>query len=212
MSPLTVFAAALAGLSAAQPDTPPSGHADEVVVKARKAIVVTANVCPAPDPIRYPADRAPQVVDSYPAENGVVAPGFVRVRVSFDAPMSCFSEVTTYGGETDPCQPDGTWELPARRSFVMQCRLEPTTSYQIRFRPAQGRGFVGLSGRAAEPYDLAFTTSGGAPVTSAAEAAALDPGPPGPAGVSAYVTCANTPNPNARHDCQRSAVTPPPGG
>ncbi len=211
MSPMIAFAAALVALSSAQPEAAPPARSDEVVVKARKPIVVVANVCPALDPGRYPADHPPRVVDSYPAQGVVVSPGMVRVRVTFDAPMSCFSEVTADGGERDPCQPDGTWELPGRRSFVMQCRLEPSTDYRMRFRRDEGRGFVGLSGRPAEPFDLAFTTATGPPVTSTDQAAALDPGPPGNTGVSAYVTCSNTPDPRRRHDCLRTVLVPPPG-
>ena len=210
MNSWIALADALIGV--AQPDAPPVGHADEVVVRGRKPIVVVANVCPAPDPVRYRADRSPRVVDSYPAGGGVVAPGVIRVRVSFDAPMSCFSEVTTDGGERDPCQPDGTWELPARRSFFLQCRLDPSTAYLIRFRRSEGRGFVGLSGRSAEPYDLAFTTTGGPAVASLAQAAALDPGPPGSTGVSAYVTCLDAPIVQGHRDCQRTALQHPPGG
>ncbi len=208
MSLLIAFAAA-AVLSGAQAATPPSGHADEVVVKARKAVVVTAYVCPPPDPARYPADRAPRVVDSYPAQGSVVAPGFVRVRVSFDAPMSCLSEVTTDGGETDPCQHDGTWELPARQSFIMQCRLEPSVEYHFRFGLAEGRRFVGMSGQSAGPYDLDFTSSAGPAVTSASQAAALDPGPPGAVGVFAYVICADAPAAPGRRDCHRTSLRPP---
>ena len=210
MSLLIAFAA-VAVLSGVQPDTPPVGHADEVVVKARKPIVVTATVCPAPDPARYPAETAPRVVDSYPEQGGVVAPGFVRVRVSFDAPMSCFSEVTADGGESDPCQPEGTWELPGRHSFVMQCRLEPSTDYRMRFRRSEGKGFVGMSGKPAEPYDLSFTTSAGPEVSSTAQSAALDPGPPGAAGVSAYVICADAPSAQGHRDCHRISLRPPGG-
>ncbi len=207
MSPLIAAAAALMGLVGLQPEASPAAHADEVLVRARKAIVVVANVCPSPDPVRYPADRPPRVVNSYPLQDGVVAPGLVRVRVTFDAPMSCFSEVTADGGENDPCQPDGTWELPGRRSFVMTCRLEPSTGYRMRFRRVEGEGFVGLSGQPAEPYELAFTTSSGPAVTG--WAATLDPGPPGSPPVSGYVTCANAPRSNGHRDCQRTALAHP---
>ncbi|WP_174299417.1 hypothetical protein [Caulobacter sp. S45] len=209
MSPFVAFAAALLALSGVQPDTAPASRADEVVVKARKTVVVVANVCPAPDPVRYRAEQSPRVLDSHPAQGGVTAPGFVRVRVSFDAPMSCFSEVTSDGGESDPCQPDGTWELPGRRSFVMQCRLEPSTDYRMRFRRAEGQGFVGLSGRPAEPFDLSFSTSSGPSVTSPEQAVSLDPGAPGERGVSAYVICGNRPSPAGRRDCQRTMLIPP---
>ena len=206
---LPIAFAAAAALSGLQLGMAPDGHADEVVVKARKAIVVTANVCPTPDPARYPAGSAPRVVDSYPAPGGAVPPGFLRVRVSFDAPMSCFSEVTTDGGESDPCQPDGTWELPGRRSFVIQCRLQPSTDYRMRFRRSAGKGFIGMSGRPAEPYDLSFTTTAGPAATSMTQAVALDPGPPGEASVSAYVICADTPSAPGRRDCHRTSVRPP---
>ncbi len=208
MSLMIAFAAA-AALSAGQPETPPASHADEVVVKARKAIVVTATVCPAPDPARYATDEAPRVIDSYPKPGGVVPPGFVTVRVSFDAPMSCFSEVSTEGGESDPCQPDGTWELPGRRSFVMQCRLQPSTNYRMRFRRSEGKGFVGMSGRPAEPYDLSFSTSAETAATSGTQAVTPDPGPPGEAGVSAYVVCADAPSVPGRRDCHRISLRPP---
>ena len=88
----------------------------------------------------------------------------------------------------------------------MQCRLEPSTDYRMRFRRDEGRGFVGLSGRPAEPFDLTFTTTAGPPVTSAVQAAALDPGPPGASGISAYVTCADKAAPAGRRDCHRTVI------
>ena len=182
------------GQPAAAP-APPTARVSDVVVTARRpahvsTVTVTATAwCPTPDPVRHPSERAPRVADSYPEPGGVIPPGYALVRVSFDAPMSCYSEVIVDGGDGDPCQPSGTWELPGRRNWIMQCRLAPTTAYRISFRKAEGAGFVGLSGRTAEPYDLAFATSAGPANATPQAAQAADPGPPGQVRTAAYVTC-----------------------
>ncbi len=199
---------------AGAPPTPVSG----VVVTGRKpthvaGVTVTAtDWCPEPDPARHPSDVAPKVVDSYPEPGAVVAPGYILVRVSFDAPMSCYSEVTVDGGgDDDPCEPTGTWELPARRSWIMQCRLKPDTTYALSFKKVDGAGFVGLSGRRAAPYRLAFTTSNASPTPTFEAAHAADPGPPGgPAPAAAYVTCADEAGVVEGQDCRHEIFRRPP--
>ena len=204
-------ASALLAAGPALSQTPPVGRAGEIVVKARRPIVVVADTCPEPAPGRHPSERAPVVTDSYPAAGATVKPGYVRVRVSFDQPMSCYSEVMV-DGEGDPCQPDGTWALPERRSWMMTCRFQPRASYRISFRRIEGRGFVGLSGREAAPYELDVTTSDVPATTSVADAARLDPGPPDIGRrTTALVTCADTGHvPAGGRDCRREAATPPP--
>jgi hypothetical protein len=216
---LAALALATGAQTQAQAQTPPqpSTRVQDVVVTARRpthlaGVTVTAtDWCPEPNPARYPADRAPRVLDSYPAQGGVVPPGYTLVRVSFDAPMSCYSEVSV-DGPGEPCEPDGTWELPARRSWKMMCRLEPGTEYRVRFKKQDGLGFVGLSGREAEPYELAFTTSQGPPTPTKTAAARLDPGPPGGRAASAYVTCADETAAARGGDCShaRFAAAPQP--
>ena len=213
----------LAGSAQAQPvqaplSPPAAASVSGVVVTARRpthleGVTVTAtDWCPRPDPARHPADHDPRVVDSYPRPGDAVSPGYAIVRVTFDAPMSCYSEVTVDGGgDTDPCQPSGTWELPDRRSWIMQCRLEPNARYRFGFRRAEGQGFVGLSGRTAKPYDLAFATLGG-PATASPEAALrADPGPPGARRTGAYVICADSPPGAPATPCQHEVFRPPGG-
>ena len=210
------FRIALAGASAllaagpALSQTPPAGRAGEIVVKARRPIVVVADTCPEPDPARHPSERAPAVTDSYPSPGVTVAPGYVRVRVSFDQPMSCYSEVMV-DGEGDPCQPDGTWALPERKSWMMTCRFQPQASYRISFRRIEGRGFVGLSGREAAPYLLDIVTSDAPATASVADAARHSPGPPDVGRrTTARVTCADLGHVyGGRPDCRRDVVAPP---
>ncbi len=215
MGPALLLLTGLLG-AAAPPPAPPDTTVSTVVVTARKPtkvadVVVTATVwCPEPNPARYPADHAPRVVDSFPAQGGVVAPGITLVRVTFDAPMSCYSEVTVIGDAGDPCEPAGAWALPARRSWVMQCRLAPGAAYTLRFRKSDGAGFVGLSGREALPYDLAFTTSTAQPTPTAEAAQRADPGPPGePSRTAAYVTCVDARGAVRGADCTHQVFKRP---
>ena len=210
-----LFLSAFAPGALAQDVGPPSAVSTVTVTARRPARIAPVTVtatdwCPRLDPVRHPAERPPRVVDSYPAQGGVVAPGAVMVRVSFDAPMSCYSEVTVEGGDDadDPCQPTGTWALPDRRSWLMPCRLRPGAAYRMRFRKVDGAGFVGLSGRTAEPFDLAFSTSDAAPTPSLEAAQKGDPGAPDAAHVSAYVTCADQTFTSAR-GCRHERLRPP---
>ena len=208
---------ALALLAGAADAQVPSTSVSPVTVTARRPkavdpVTVTAtDWCPRLDPVRHPADRAPRVVDSYPAAGGVAAPGAVMVRVSFDAPMSCYSEVTVQGGDddVDPCQPSGTWVLPDRRSWLMACRLQPGVAYTMRFEKVDGAGFVGLSGRRAEPFVLSFTTSTAAPTGTLQAAERADPGAPNAARITAYVTCADEKAATTEASCRHQRFARP---
>ena len=197
-------------------DGAPSTSVATVTVTARRPakvapVTVTAtDWCPRFNPARHPADRAPRVIDSYPAPGAVVAPGALLVRVSFNAPMSCYSEVTVEGGDdaADPCQPTGTWDLPDRRTWLMPCRLQAGATYRMRFRKVDGAGFVGLSGRPAEPFDLSFSTSTQAPTASLEAAQQADPGAPDADHVTAYVTCADQ-GLTAARGCRSRRLHPP---
>ncbi|MHB8283544.1 MAG: hypothetical protein ACYDD1_02610 [Caulobacteraceae bacterium] len=170
-------------------------------------VVVTANACPEPDAARFSADPAPMVVDTYPAPGSVVAPGALVLQASFNAPMSCYWEVTSESdGGDDPCRNAGRWPLPARTTWIMDCTLKPNAHYTLRFGKADGEGFVGRSGRAAPPYVLSFSTSDQPPVTPAdAQRLSLAGTTPAPA----YVVCSAAPD-VAGADCVRVSGDAPP--
>jgi hypothetical protein len=196
------------------PAPPPSASVAGVTVTARRpttvsgVTVVAQGWCPRPDPTKYPAARDPAVADSYPARGAVVSPGVTYVRVSFDAAMTCDWDVNIEGGENDPCAKAGAWALPGRRTFVTRCTLAPKTHYVFHFRKTEGFGFVGLSGREAQPFDLAFDTSDAPPRTQAAPT--LDPRPTAGETVKAYVTCVDV-GEGEDGACQRAVIdTAPP--
>ncbi len=191
--------------SPAERPTPLSG----VTVVARRPtrvsdLTVGASACPEPKAANASTDAAPAVVDSYPAQDAVMAPGPLIVRVSFGAPMSCDWDVSVQSspGEADPCEPAGRWSLPARTTWSMACTLAPASTYVFRF--GGGRSpFVGLSGRAAPPYLLRIATLDGPSTPTIVQAADPHAPPPG----SVYVACSAGPVRQGESDCRR--VVPP---
>jgi hypothetical protein len=187
----------------------PSSTVSGVTVTARKPTVVSgvtvvaAGWCPKPDATRYPTDHDPVVIDSYPAQNAAPPPGPTFVRVSFDQAMSCDWEVAIEGGDDDPCAKAGAWALPGRRTFVTRCILQPGTHYVFHFRKRDGYGFVGLSGRTAQPFDLAFDTTEAKPPANAPNP---DPHPQGGEPVKAYVTCLDQGRVEDNNACQRAWI------
>lgn len=189
----------------ASPPTTVSG----VTVRAHllpkvSAVTVTADWCPPPDPARYPAEAAPHVVDSYPAQGAVVPPGVLVVRLTFDAPMACNWAVIPESRGDDPCTPTGVWALPRRTIFRMRCQVEPGESYLIRFGGVDGYNFVGMSGQAAEPYRLRFTTSDAAPTADVTGAIAADAGAPAPS-PAGFVACTDLPSGATDPPCRHMA-------
>ena len=208
---------------APQPQGPPVPVATVTVVARRPTTVSGVTVvaqgwCPRPDPTRYPADRDPAVTDSYPAQGATVPPGATSVRISFDSPMTCDWDVEIDDGIglKDPCAKAGAWVLPGRRTFLTQCVLLPRTRYVFRFRRSGGDGrsggggFVGLSGRQAQPFELAFVTSDAKPRPTSAPS--LDPRPTNGETAKAYVTCIDQGNNEGPGACERALIdtTAPP--
>ncbi len=204
----------------AQPPSPPPASApvpstevSGVTVVAHRAtpltgVTVTASVCPEPNPERFANDPPPVIIDTYPAQGGVVAPGALVLRASFAAPMSCYWEVTSESDSgDDPCQDVSEWGLPARTTWTMDCRLKPNAHYRFRFGKADGPGFVGRSGQSAPPFVLSFSTSNDPPTSpEAARRLSLDGGEEPPA--SALVVCSAKPDKDGA-DCVRKPVGAP---
>ena len=199
----------------AQAQTDPSTTVSGVTIVAHRAtpvagVTVVASVCPEPDSARYGGERAPAVIDTFPAQGDTVAPGALVLRATFNTAMSCYWEVSSESThDDDPCQPAGSWALPARDTWTMNCKLAPNTRYTIRLGREQGHGFVGQSGQSATPYVLTFYTSDTDPVP--AEGAHRDDRGPvtgAPPVVTAYVTCSALPS-NEGADCVRVAATKP---
>lgn len=110
----------------------------------------------------------PKVIASYPAPGAAVAPGVLVLMLRFDHRMS--PAAWNYGA---PASLPGCLEKPRllkdERTFVLLC----TAGFEQRFSLSingDGKGFTDLASTPAEPYTLAFSTTGAEPVPSVADA------------------------------------------
>lgn len=143
------------------------------------------NRCLEPRDPPDPDVPAPKLVSTYPAQGQTVRPGLLELRFTFDLPMACRGAVAVKTGAANPCvdKEAGSqhWVQPwDRRTMRFRCRVEPGQSYVVFINtvlPGQTpwQAFQGLGGKAAAPYELAFTTSEEAPVQTEEEADAQDP-------------------------------------
>jgi hypothetical protein len=112
----------------------------------------------------------PKVVRVMPAPGSVVRPGAMVLSVTFDRPMACKANLAASPFPV-PCPGDGAAVLisPDRRTLTTVCVVEAGASYSMPLVD-----FVGAGGARSERYELAFTTSTGAPVTDARQAMSLE--------------------------------------
>ncbi len=169
-----VVGQAVAPMSArsAQVASPPQRPATEVsgvTVVARRAtdlsgVTVTATACKSP-PLTNEADAGPpHVVETYPVEGQVTPPGPLSIKVVFDQRM--FPCSYSYEPRLPPALPELGARAPVLmadgRTFVVQVQVKANQSYGLRFNSASHAYFVSRAGKAAEPLELKFSTSGAA--------------------------------------------------
>ena len=173
---------ALAQPAAAAPPSPASNGntVSELLVTGSKTVAeltVTAKIaCLKPEAAPARADR-PRVVSSFPAKGGVVRPGLLVVRVTFDQPMACSGVFTAAPPLPNPC-PGITRDMLLsldRKTIRTLCLVEPDSQYGLWVtQDPTTHSFMGLAGLPSEPYRLNFATSSDAAVTSICDAMVED--------------------------------------
>jgi hypothetical protein len=119
----------------------------------------------------YPPTAPPNLVASYPAAGGAVAPGVVVLKLTFDQKMlpTGFDLAPVAGGaEPPPCLKTPRL-LDDGRTFVLLCTLRAGKSYALALNagpPTEARnfGFANAYERRAIPASLAFTTTRDEPI------------------------------------------------
>lgn len=141
MTPALLLAAALqaSGAQAPAPPTPPG--------QATPLAGVTVD-----------APRgAPRLVGSYPAAGAVAPFGVLVLKLVFDQPMDAGSGEVIKGADAPACLP--TWRLLAdRKSMVLLCSASAGATYHLTLGADPARTFKSRQARAAEPFELTFTT------------------------------------------------------
>ncbi|PHY22108.1 hypothetical protein [Caulobacter sp. BP25] len=122
------------------------------VVGAVTALAVSGQA--APDPA-----TPPRVVATYPKPGAVVPAGAITLKVTFDRPMQPGWSFTNRDlASIPPCDWKQPSQSPDRRSFSVNCKLEPGRAYWIGFNSAYHKNFASTEGVPATPAGLPFST------------------------------------------------------
>lgn len=114
------------------------------------------------------APSAPRVVSTYPAASATVAPGPLRLRVTFDRPMRAQSySLVRRSIETFPdCAATPLAQSADGRSFTWPCRVRSGHSYEVWFNDPPYMNFTDRDGVAAVPFGLRFAVGAAGPAGS----------------------------------------------
>lgn len=125
------------------------------------AIFVTALLAAAiAIPNRASPPSAPQVASTVPAADAVIAPGRIRLSVTYDRPMrpQSYSFVQTSTETYPDCGANQPAVSTDHRTFTLICDVRPGQRYEILFNSPPYMNFVDDKGVAATPYRLRFRT------------------------------------------------------
>ena len=146
----------------------------EVVVTARRDVVVTAKTkC-----FSRPADPdvpPPKLIGTYPKDGGIVRPGIVVIRFTFDEEMRCaWGYHWNASGKYNPCH--RTIILyPGRRVFKAVCQAFPGDNITLDLN-GDGRGrFRNSHGTPLAPVEVKFRVDTNTSIRTVHEALSADP-------------------------------------
>jgi hypothetical protein len=130
------------------------------------------------------------VVGTYPAQGAVVRPGYVVIRFTFNVAMSCDGVFFSMPSMQQPC--GGTLRQVVtysydRRTIQMVCHVAKSARYGLRLNydpnfdadrlkyvTATRVNFTSLAGAPLKRFELSFSTSADAPLTTLKEALAAE--------------------------------------
>jgi len=166
-------------LAAPKPDT--GNTVSELTVTASKTVEELTVTAPKKclTPLKGGAwwTRGPKIVSTFPAKDAVIPPGVVVLRVTFDKPMACAGAFGDDPPLHNPCPGRLQHMLLSydRLTVRTACVVEPSTSYGAWIsNTGDGADFISLTGASSSQYELRFSTSAAAPVTTVCEALTED--------------------------------------
>jgi hypothetical protein len=114
-----------------------------------------------------PPTLPPKLVSSYPAQDQVVAPGVLILKVAFDQQMSptAWNYAPAAGAEPLDCVKTPRL-LADQKTFVLLCRVQANRTYGVTLNAERAGGFANLGENSAETTVLTFKVGAEAPVTT----------------------------------------------
>ena len=114
-----------------------------------------------------PPTLPPKLVSSYPAQDQVVAPGVLVLKVAFDQQMSPAAWNYAPAADAQPMDCVKTPRLLAdQKTFVLLCRVQPNRTYGVTLNAERAGGFANLGDNPAQTAVVTFKVSAEAPVTT----------------------------------------------
>lgn len=150
------------------PSAPASGDSVSEIVVTPQAKCLTARP--------NLAARSPRIVGTFPADNAVIRPGLLVVRITFDRPMTCSGFLMDRAPLRSPC-PLARQKMVLtfdRRTIRLLCETTANTTYGLRIGDEMFHAFTSLEARPAAPQELTFTTNDGPRIEGVPEALAQD--------------------------------------
>jgi hypothetical protein len=102
----------------------------------------------------------PTVVRTNPSFGAVIAPGRLRLSVTFDRPMLSenYSFVQKDVATFPKCERGAPKQSADGRTFTLECTVDPGKSYEVWFNSPPYVAFKALDGTPAVPFQLTFRT------------------------------------------------------
>jgi hypothetical protein len=101
-----------------------------------------------------------KMVRTNPSAGAVIAPGPLKLSVTFDRPMLSgnYSFVRKDVATFPKCERSGPEQSADGRTFTLECTVEPGRSYEVWFNSPPYMNFKALDGTPAVPFQLRFRT------------------------------------------------------
>ncbi|MDR7230262.1 hypothetical protein J2X45_001343 [Caulobacter sp. BE264] len=114
-----------------------------------------------------PPTLPPKLVSSYPAQDQMVAPGVLILKVAFDQQMSPTAWNYAPADGVEPMDCVKTPRLLAdQKTFVLLCRVQANRTYGVTLNAERTGGFANLGDNPAQTAVLTFKVGAEAPVTT----------------------------------------------
>lgn len=114
-----------------------------------------------------PPTLPPKLVSSYPAQDQMVAPGVLVLKVAFDQQMSptAWNYAPAEGAQPLDCVKTPRL-LADQKTFVLLCRVQAGRTYGVTLNAERAGGFANLGENPAQTAVLTFKVGAEAPVTT----------------------------------------------
>jgi hypothetical protein len=102
----------------------------------------------------------PKVVSTHPSPGAVIAPGPLKLSVTFDRPMrpGNYSFVQKSTATYPNCGSNVPEQSPDGRTFTLACTVAPGRDYEVWFNSEPYMNFRDMSGASSIPFQLRFRT------------------------------------------------------